>query len=64
MMEDTAEQCIPAVEGSSQVLVHFDPSLEICLACDASDYGISAILSHLMLDGTEKPVGFNSRLAH
>ena len=46
---------------SSQVLVHFDPKLEIRLACDASDYGIGAVLSHGMLDGTEKPVGFFSR---
>ena len=42
---------------SSQVLVHFD-CLEIRLACDASDYGIGAVLSHLMPDGEEKPVGF------
>ena len=46
---------------SSQVLVYFDPSLDICLACDASDYGIGAVLSHHMPDGTEKPVGFVSR---
>ena len=46
---------------SSQILVHFDPSLEICLACDASDYGICDVLSHLMPDGAEKPVGFVSR---
>ena len=46
---------------SSQVLVHFDPKLEIRLACDASDYGIGAVLSHVMPDGSEKPVGFFSR---
>ncbi len=46
---------------SSQVLVHFDPKLEIQVACDASDYGIGAVLSHTMPDGSEKPVGFMSR---
>ena len=40
---------------SSKVLVHFDPKLPIRLACDASDYGISAVLSHGM------PVRFFSR---
>lgn len=46
---------------SSQILVHFDPSLEIHLACDASAYSIGAVLSHKMLDGSEKPMGFASR---
>ena len=43
------------------MLVHFDPSLEIVLACDVSDYGLGAVLSHRLPDGSEKPVAFVSR---
>ena len=46
---------------SSQVLVHFHPNLDIVLACDASDYGLGAVLSHSLPDGSEKPVAFVSR---
>ena len=46
---------------SSQVLVHFDPKLPVLLACDASSYGIGAVLAHKMPDGTERPIGFASR---
>ena len=46
---------------SSSVLMHFDPSLPIVLACDASQYGVGAVLAHKMPDGSERPVGYVSR---
>ena len=46
---------------SSHVFVHFDPELDIVLTCDASVYGIGAVLSHCMPDGKERPIDFVSR---
>jgi len=46
---------------SEEVLAHFDPSLPLRLACDASPYGIGAVLSHKCRDGRERPIAFASR---
>ena len=46
---------------SDAVLVHFDSSKLLILACVASQYGIGAVLSHIFEDGREKPIAYTSR---
>ena len=43
------------------LLVHFDEKAPIMLSCDASPYGVGAVLSHVMEDQSDKPIAYASR---
>ena len=43
------------------MLAHYDPDLPIKLDCDASAYGIGAVVSHVLPDKTERSIAYASR---
>ena len=59
--------CKKAFESSkkalieSSVLVHYDSNKLLQLDCDATLFGIGAVLSQIDENGYEKPVAFASR---
>ena len=46
---------------TSQILTHFDSDKPLVLACDASPYGVGAVLSHVVDGNKEKPIAYASR---
>ena len=48
-----AFQDVKQLMASETVLSHFKPTQAVTLACDASPYGLGAVLSHVLPDGTE-----------
>ena len=47
--------------STSPVLAHFDPNERLVVACDASPYGVAAVLSHRYASGSERPIAYASR---
>ena len=47
--------------SSKVTLTHFNSKKEVILACDASPYGVGAVLAHKFPDGSEHLVAFASR---
>ena len=45
---------------SLTLLVHYDPNKQILLSCDASPYGLGAVLAHCMPDGSQRPIAYAS----
>ena len=54
-------QALKDTLASSNVLVHYNPKLEVQLALDASPVGLGAVISHITADGTERPIACASR---
>ena len=55
-----AFQVAKAFLTSSQILVHFDANKPVILECDASQYGIGAVISHRFPDVHERPIAHAS----
>ena len=53
-MVRTAKQLLT----TSNVLTHNDPTLQLKLAADASQYGLGAVISHVLPEGEERPIVF------
>ncbi len=47
--------------SAETLLTYYEPKRPLILTCDASSYGVGAVLGHLMEDGSEAPISFHSQ---
>lgn len=59
--QDNAFQAAKEALQANSLLVHYDSTKPLVLACDASPQGLGAVLSHITSDGTDRPVAYASR---
>ena len=61
-----SDQCQTAFKEAKEslsrapVLIHYDPALPLVLAADASAYGVGAVVSHRLPNGSEQPIAYAS----
>ena len=60
-MMDDAFLSVKRALGKSGFLMHFDSSLPVTVACDASPVGLAPVLSYIMPNGEEQLFQFASR---
>ena len=58
---DTAFKLAKEALQADSVLAHYDSTKPLLLACDASEYGVGTVLSHILDTGEEKPIAYASR---
>ncbi|XP_033014646.1 uncharacterized protein K02A2.6-like, partial [Lacerta agilis] len=59
--ETAAFNAVKSLLSSDSVLVQYSEARPLVLACDASPFGIGAVLSHRFPDGREAPLAYFSR---
>lgn len=58
---ENAFKLIKELMLTDNVLCHYDLNLPLVVSSDASQYAAGAVLSHILPDGTERPIQFASQ---
>lgn len=59
--QEQAWEKIKTMLSSPETLCHYNPNYPIRPACDASPFGVAAVLSHVMPDRAERPIAYASK---